>query len=379
MEHKGEEQVKNQIKETEENDKHKKEHSSLQITLNINFENQKILKVHELSNKRIGILLQDLLLIYDLNTFKKLDEIKLPVVNLYNEGFFDFIELKNSDIVLWSPQEILFYKIFENKYNLYQNMNESIFKENNKNYEIFNYCDNKKKPELNSIYELSNGNLVCCTSHGLVICKRDDNENFIIESIHGMEIDVRKIIEINTNQLILLQRYHYYFWACSRNNFSSHTYSINIYDIETKKLTNLAKSEVSKDNYYGYTLISFLIKNGFLLIRYGCRIDIYDIKNNMLLVNNDQENMVINEERFDCHYKILKDEMDIIFLCNYFNNLFIVKNTRDIPKIYMLQDNSIKYVKEFPYQLKELEGVIKLKNNNLIMYSRNKLVLLNHV
>ena len=110
MEHKGEEQVKNQIKETKENDKQKKEHSSLQITLNINFEKQKILKVHELSNKRIEILLQDLLLIYDLNTFKKLDEIKLPVVNLYNEGFFDFIELKNSDIVLWSPQEILFYK-----------------------------------------------------------------------------------------------------------------------------------------------------------------------------------------------------------------------------------------------------------------------------
>ena len=193
-----------------------------------------------------------------------------------------------------------------------------------------------------------------------------------------MEIDVRKIIEINEKELILLQRYHYIFWGCSRNNFSSHTYSISTYNIETKQLNNLARNKVSKDDYYGYALISFLVKNGFLLIRYGNRIDIYDINNNMLLINHDQDTMVKIEEKYYEKYKILKDEMDIIFLCDYFDNLFIAKNVKNKPKIYMLQDNSLKYVRDFPYELNELKEIIKLKNNSLMMYSKRQLVILNN-
>ena len=117
-----------QIKE-KESDKQETEveisFPTLQKTLTFKFDNQRIFKIKEISNKRIGILLGNSLQIYNLNSFKKLDEIKLPISFDYyiNEGILDFIELKNSDIVLWSLNKIFFYQLSENEYDLYQTLN----------------------------------------------------------------------------------------------------------------------------------------------------------------------------------------------------------------------------------------------------------------
>ena len=334
-------EIKNENKgeKKEENNLNNLELPSVQIISKQTFDKKRIIKIKELSNGRIGILFEDSLLIEDIKTSKKIDEIKLPVIMHYDEGIFDFIELKNSELILWSSKTIYVYQIIDDKYNLYQNINESEEeKEKRKQNEIDSYFGSKhKKYEINSIYELSNGNLVSCNSYGLKIYIKN-NEKYILDSKHDMEIDVRKIIEINKNQLILFQRYHYFWWGCSRNNYSSHTYSISTYDIETKKLNTLAKNKVTKDDYYGYVFISYIIKNGFLLVRYGNKIDIYDIKNNMLLVNHDQDSMIQIKEEFYGTYQILKDEMDIIFLCDYFdnfNNLFITKNLNNKFRIYL--------------------------------------------
>ena len=42
----------------------------------------------------------------------------------YDEGIFDFIELKNSQLILWSSETIYVYQMIDDKYNLYQNINE---------------------------------------------------------------------------------------------------------------------------------------------------------------------------------------------------------------------------------------------------------------
>ena len=376
-------EIKNEnISEKEEdNNLNKIELPSVQIISKQTFDKNRIIKIKELSNGRIGILFEDSLLIENIKTSKKIDEIKLPVIMHYDEGIFDFIELKNSELILWSSKTIYVYQIIDDKYNLYQNINESEEeKEKRKQNEIDSYFGSKhKKYEINSIYELSNGNLVSCNSYGLKIYIKN-NEKYILESKHDMEIDVRKIIEINNNQLILFQRYHYFWWGCSMNNYSSHTYSISTYDIETKKLNTLAKNKVTKDDYYGYVFISYIIKNGFLLVRYGNKIDIYDIKNNMLLVNHDQDSMIQIKEEFYGTYQILKDEMDIIFLCDYFdnfNNLFITKNLKNKFRIYLFENNSLKYVKDFQYELNEFKEIIKLKSNILLAYSDKELILLN--
>ena len=374
---KEEQKLNDESKEKERENTQNKSFLSLQIATKFSFENSKILKINELSNKRIGILLIDSLLIYDSKNFKKLEEIKLPFSNdYYNEGVFDFIETKNSDLVLWSSEKILIYQISENSYQLYQTINGSEGEEEKVDKNAKNiFRSRSKKFEINSIYELTTGKLVCCNSQGLTIYTKT-NEKYVFESKHEMDIDVRRVIELNQNQLILLQRYHYFWWGCSRNNYSSHTYSISLYNIETKELTEIASNKVTKDDYYGYAAFSFLIKDKYLLVRYGNKIDIYDIKNNMLLVNHDQESMILNEENYYGNYKILKDEMNIVFMCDYFDNLFIVKDKENKPKIYKLLDNSFVKVSDFPYGLEKLKGIIKLKNNNLLMYSDNQLAII---
>ena len=346
------------------------------------FENNKIIKIKELSNKRFGILLNNSFKIYNLNNLKFLYQIKLPIIicNEYNnddKGILDFIELKNYDLVFWSLKKIFFYKLSKDKYKLYQEINK-FEKEEKKIISDINFEERTIEFIINSIHELTNGKLICCNSFGLIIYAKI-NGKYVFESKDYMKIDVRKIIEINENKIILLQRYHYYYWYCSFNNFSSHTYLISIYDIKTKNITKLAENKVTNKDYFGYILFSYLIKNGYLLIRYGNKIDIYDLNNNAALINNDQETILDNKKIFGKNYKILKEEMDIIFLCDYSDNLIITKNNKNKARIYMLKDNSLKYAKDFPYQLEGLKEIIKLTNNSYIMYSEYELIHLKNI
>ena len=97
----------------------------------------------------------------------------------------------------------------------------------------------------------------------------------------------------------------------------------------------------------------------------------------MLLLNHDQNDMIKNENNYYGNYKILKDEMDIIFLCDYDDNLIITKNKENKVRIYTLKDNTLKYVKDFPFEQEDINEIIKFKDGTLLMYSRNELSLLN--
>ena len=107
--------------------------------------------------------------------------------------------------------------------------------------------------------------------------------------------------------------------------------------------------------------------------------DVYDLNKNMTLVNHDQNTMIINKDSdFGNYiYKILKNDIDVIFLCDFFDNLFITKNRRNYVKIYILKYNSIQYKSNFPFRLGGLNEIIKLKDNSFIMYSKDELLLFN--
>ena len=125
-----------------------------------------ILKINELSNKRIGILLNNSFLVYNLNNFKKLYEIKLPIISqgyCDDKGIFDFIELKNSDLVLWSTEKIFLYQLLENEYKLYQEIDKFETGENEVFKNDFFFRSAHKKFSINSIYELTNGKLIPIT------------------------------------------------------------------------------------------------------------------------------------------------------------------------------------------------------------------------
>lgn len=66
-----------------------------------------IIIVHEISNKKIGVLFNYFLLIYSLNNFKLLQMIEHDFKSqneddIYNFELIDFIELQNGNLVLWN-------------------------------------------------------------------------------------------------------------------------------------------------------------------------------------------------------------------------------------------------------------------------------------
>ena len=101
---------------------------------------------------------------------------------------------------------------------------------------------------MNSVYELTNNKLVSCNSNGLNIYSEENNK-YILKSSHKIQYGVKHIIEINPNKLILFQIYHYFYWGCSMNNYSSNTYIVSIYDIEQKTTNEFVKDKVDKYNF----------------------------------------------------------------------------------------------------------------------------------
>ena len=101
---------------------------------------------------------------------------------------------------------ILFYKFTDANYILSQTIKESIQKEENKEYffrERF-YSNNKEAYNINSIYQLSNGNIVSFNTNGIKIYYEKNNK-YKLELNYIMDIEVINVIEIKINQLILFQ------------------------------------------------------------------------------------------------------------------------------------------------------------------------------
>ena len=375
-----------------------KENKTLSFALNnkLNFNDRKIIKIKELSNNRIGILFVHLLSIYSSKTFKKINEIKLDNTlfknsekdeknsDNKNEIVIDFIELKNLDLVLWTTKAtILFYNLSDTNYSLFQTIKENIQKEEKEEEEYFHmerfYSNNKDVYNINSIYQLSNGNIVSCNTNGIKIYSKK-NDKYELELSCPLDIEVMNAIEIKINQLILFQYNFISRGHCSRSYHCTLTYSVSLYDIENKKSKNLSefKENISLRN----NEISFFKSDELLFVKFGqFKFDIYDLKQNMKSLN--QNNEIIKIDTINefigffrpVNFVRIKDEMNTNFLCNYSKDLFFAKDVNNNIKLYQFKNKSFEFYQDFPFSKAEIRGMIKLKNNNIIMYSLNEIMI----
>jgi len=397
-------EIKNKYKIEEKDNKKattnidEKENKTLSFALNnkLNFNDRKIIKIKELSNNRIGILFVHLLSIYSSKTFKKINEIKLDNTlfknsekdeknsDNKNEIVIDFIELKNLDLVLWTTKAtILFYNLSDTNYSLFQTIKENIQKEEKEEEEYFHmerfYSNNKDVYNINSIYQLSNGNIVSCNTNGIKIYSKK-NDKYELELSCPMDIEVMNAIEIKINQLILFQYNFISRGHCSRSYHCTLTYSVSLYDIENKKSKNLSefKENISLRN----NEISFFKSDELLFVKFGqFKFDIYDLKQNMKSLN--QNNEIIKIDTINefigffrpVNFVRIKDEMNTNFLCNYSKDLFFAKDVNNNIKLYQFKNKSFEFYQDFPFSKAEIRGMIKLKNNNIIMYSLNEIMI----
>ena len=352
-------------------DKNKKINSlSFELSLKFNFDNEDaIISVHEISNNRIGILSLKLLSIYSLKTFSKIDQIdyenkykKCDIILdsdiIENFNCSNFLELKNFDLVLWTNEFIYLYKLCNKKYILYQKIFE-MPQNDEKKYDPHKFFDINS---FRKIYELSNGNIISCENSGLKIYhrknnKKNDKYEYIFQSKHKIH-NIKHIIELSANKLILLKRY-FSTEIIADADGSYNEYSISVYNIENHKLKNITKIKIYSCEYDEETGISYLIKNNYLLIRYGYKLDIYNIKNNMKLIHTEKEKIVIEKVygmiEYNCPKKTLKDEMNIEFFSDYFDDLFIVKDLEGEFKVYKFNNKKLNFIKIFHFKVNILK------------------------
>ena len=366
----------------------KKENKTLSFALNnkLNFNDKKIITIKVLSNNRIGILFVHLLSIYSSKIFKKINEIKLDNTLFQNsekdeknsdnknEIVIDFIELKNLDLVLWTTKAtILFYNLSDSSYSLSQTIKENIQKEEKEKEEYFYmerfYSNNKDVYNINSIYQLSNGNIVSCNTNGIKIYSKK-KDKYKLELRYPMDIEVMNAIEIKINQLILFQANFVSGGFCSQSYHCTLTYSVSLYDIENKKSQNL--SEFKENIALRNNKISFFRSDELLFVKFGqFKFDIYDLKQNMKSLNQNNEIIkidTINEFIGFCrlvNFVRIKDEMNINFLCNYSKDLFFAKDVNNNIKLYQFKNKSFEFHQDFPFSKAEIRGMIELKNNNI--------------
>ena len=72
----------------------------------------------------------------------------------------------------------------------------------------------------------------------------------------------------------------------------------------------------------------------------------------------------------------IKDEMNINFLCNYSKDLFFAKDVKNNIKIYKFKNKSFEFYQDFPFSKAEIRGMTILKNNNIIIYSLNEIMII---
>lgn len=342
--------------------------------------NKNIIDIKEISKNYIGILLDNnSFSIYNTKTFNKINEIKFNVPkseeknknNYYRENdeeiVYNFIVLKNSDLVFWTIKRIFFYKLSgnENEYVLYKTMEETYENSQKEDFDFYfgrNYS-NLDEPIINSVYELKNGNLITCISTCMKIYTKK-NENYTFLSKIDTDTEIKKVFEVKPNQIILMQKNYEAGGHCSQTYYCIHTFSLSLYDIEKNLLTKLNKFEERVS--LKYNDISFFNNDKYLFIKYGgFKFDIFDINQNMQSINSNNE--IIQLKTIDEIYgffrkrtfNVIIEELNIRFLCNYNNDLFFAKDLNGNIKLYKFKGKSFEFYQDFPLSTKDIIGIIK--------------------
>ena len=320
--------------------------------------------IHELSNENLGILLGEKLMIVSHKTFKLIKTIEpsynelTSKYNYIRNKFVDFIELKNCDIVLWTTSVIL---IYDKECNLIQRIDErehgNICKREDYDYGSTTYYD------INSIYEMKNEKLVSCNSYGLKFYEKDRDKYNLI-STEKIEIDVHFIYEINPNELILLQKHYDESWSDMEGDDK---YLISIYNIENKNLKEVFRARV-RSTMGEFKTINYIINKRYLFMCYEETMEIFNLEKNMQNIYIQNDDVYEYENTLFGLQRIMKKEKRIrrVF-ANFSDTLFFGEDDNGNLNIYKFNNNTLNVY--YHFKIKNITGIIKLKNNGFILYS----------
>ena len=355
-------------KEKKNNKNNNLEKKYLEVLLKMK-ENKNFNKVFELSDKRFAILNNDELKIYSLNDFKFITKID-------NNGTkSDYIELNNKDIVRKRDSYIDFFKLSDQTYKLFQTIEEG---KDDDDYYSF------------SLHKLMNGNLLSCNNDGIKIYSKENNKYKLILN-YKMEARAIDAIEIEDNKLVLFQ------------NKKGYGFQISFFDILSKEEKKLNEGFYCC-GLFGNSYLNMFKNNKYLFVQfksYDLNYDVYNCidykpkreyfiktgfifnlgKEKYLRCEVDDFPEKDHEVRYNAKARgCLPPSFKIE--CDFNNDFFIVKKNdkKDDEsglKIFKYDNNKFQLYKNLslPFNFNHIKGIIKLKNNNFIIYSLNEIFL----
>ena len=367
----GTKDIKANIEEKELN----KNPNSFQLILKVNLDISSykrsyfefLMKIHKLSNNTIGLLFHKKLIIVSLKSFQIIKIIEpnyqqsnSPLCCIIGNDFIDFIELENSNIVIWTSNDFL---IYDKNYNLIQKIDE--YAQKNKcqrkdyDYGTVNYY------EINSMSELKNEKLISCNSYGLKFYEKDNEGKYNLILNEKMEIDANSLIEIKPNILIIL---HKHFDETFGDDEGEVKYLISKYNFETKSLKNLFYIRTSNMVIEPH-IINYITSNKYLYMCYGYTMDIFDLENNLETIDIKNDFYEYKNDYFLGIRRMMKEEKGISkVLANYTDTLFFGKDNKGT-KLYHFINNNLNVHYEFDYKC--IIEVIVLKDNDFLLCSSN--------
>ena len=166
-----------------------------QIKLKINFDSKpKILR-----DGKFYTISQGSLFIYDNRFFNKLYEIKLE----NNCNYTSVIQLDNEDLILFSEDEIVIYRIINGKFTLFQKIND-----NRAGYEMQRSRSGcmfyPKSYKAKFIKEISGNRFILVSNYGYKIYSLNEKNEYIITLLEIFHDALKTIIELNKNNFIFL-------------------------------------------------------------------------------------------------------------------------------------------------------------------------------
>ena len=326
-----------------------------------------IKKVIELSEDKLGIFYGDtyngfLFFIYSSKTF--------TLIKKFENYFIDAVQMEDNVLALCDEYNIYFYKLINKEYKLTQKIK---CYEKEKDYSYFRRGDRNPNTCIYFLYHLKNDDLIVGSYSEMKIYKKKDGKYSLKKMLKNVKYSIKNITEIRPNMVVL-----FLIETVGSKCFpDGYQFYISLYDLQNNKYNILNKNFSWIHEYEKYKINHFLKNDQYLFVKYANCLYIYDIEQNMKFINEtDYKN--INKGRRK-EQKYLKYIIPFqYFKIEIINNFILVtkKDDKSFVYNYSFEDKLFKECQEFPFKLTDA-GIMKLKNDKLIIYSNNVIKVIN--
>ena len=324
-------------------------------------------KIKEIEGGRILFLYDDFFAILNLKTKKQIclikGNFKRESPGYYDNIFYNFIELKNRDLIIWSRGKIFHYKKSGDNYEIKQIINEL---EQQHNQTIDYFTGDVSEYSLYKIIELENNVLLSCNSIGTKVYNFIDNEYKLVKVI-PMFLDVENVIKMEDNIFLVVHHVIHTSGGCTPVNYQE--FALSLFDWKSNQITKQIfyhKTEIYEYGPTNFRFNYFLLGSDFIYqICNFYRLEfIKKITNNKFslsatynIYNTINENNILN----------LKTSYSLI--SHFKDNLFFAQDYESL-KICSFENNIFTLVYQFNFNNSNL---CILKNYDLVIYGEKKI------